>query len=101
MAINASNSEVIFKRIQNAVKSVRDVAEEIERLESLNDTEDIATNLQELASGTPSKAEAVAAFLGLRSFKRWWDNQDELHEGAAEGDNDRVARFNPFLIDDI
>lgn len=96
--ISQSESDRVYQRLQNLAKQMLDMKEEIDRLESLKNSLDLATNLDEQSSGFVTKAEAIAFFQGpITHYENWFDNQDVNADGIA-GSNDRRAKIDPFLV---
>lgn len=96
-SISQSESDRIYKRLQNAARAMLNVAEEVSRLESINTSVDLVTNLDEHSGGNVTKAQAIAIFQGLQSYRAWWQNNTVAAE-VGEQDPARRARFDPFLI---
>lgn len=96
--VSQSESDVIYRRIQNAAKQLLDVYEEIQRLQSLSVTLNLGVQLDESSSGIVSKAEAIAMFTGpLQDFEDWFDNLQVNPDGLSQS-TDRRAKLDPFLV---
>ena len=73
--VSQSESDVYYRRLINAAKSLQDVYEEIKRLRSENTTFDLSTNLDEESSGVLTKAEAISFLAYLRTMKAFTKTQ--------------------------
>lgn len=95
--VSQSESNRIYARLQNAVKSLLDVKEEIDRLESLNASFNLSLNLDEHSGGEVTKAEAIACFQALASYRQWFNNATVAFD-TTNGGPERRAKLDPFLL---
>ncbi len=96
--LSQSESNLIHRRLINVATSLRDAAEEIERLKSDNITFDFGTNLDEPSFGGLTKAEALAFAVGpMFGFADFWVNSTVTFDGTAGG-SERRDKVNPLLL---
>jgi len=94
--VSQSESDVYYRRLINAAKSLQDVYEEIKRLRSENTTFDLSTNLDEESSGVLTKAEAISFFGVLADYESFYENATVTFDGT-DGGAERRNKINPFL----
>jgi len=98
--VSQSESNRYYKRLVNISLTIQGAYEEIKRLQSEKVTLDLGANLDEESSGTLSKAEAIALFLGpLQDFESWYENVSVAPDGD-EGSETRRGKIDPFLAAD-
>lgn len=92
MAWTQSDSDVFHERIMNAVVALVDVLEEVERLQSLASSEDLATNLHDASDASVTKDEAIAVNGVMNSYQTWMDGT------ATSADPDRREKLDAYLV---
>lgn len=95
--VSQSESDIVYRRLQNSARALLGVYEEVKRLRSLDTSLDLATNLDPHSGGEVVKADAIALFGALTSFETWFENHTVAFEGT-DGGPERRARIDPFLL---
>ena len=95
--INQSESDVVYRRLAAVCLQLRDVVEEIDRLDSERISLNLATNLDPESKGNLDVADATALFGEIVKYRSWFNNETVAATGA-EGSNDRRATLDPFLL---
>jgi hypothetical protein len=95
--VSQSESQVIYRRLSQVCLQLVGVAEEIDRLDASRIALDLATNLDPEQGGHLTKAQAVALFTELLTFRNWWQNNTVASTGA-EGSDDRRNIIDPFIV---
>lgn len=94
--VSQAESQVIYRRLVNVATRLLDVKEEIDRLDAVKVSLDLATNLDADSGGNLTTAQATALFAELVKYRDWFDNVTVAASGA-ESSNDRRATLDPFL----
>ena len=95
--ISQAESDVIYRRLQNAAKAALDIWEEVQRLRSLGASLNLGANLDNHSRGAVTKADAIALFDWLQDYESFFGNLDTAADGVA-GSNDRRAKLDVFLL---
>jgi len=94
--VSQSESQVIYRRLVNAAVRLLDIKEEVDRLDALKVSLDLATNLDAESGGNLTKAQAVTLFAELTKYRDWFANVTVAATGS-ESSNDRRAALDPFI----
>ena len=96
--LSKSESDVVARRLINVATQMRDMAEEIARLESENTTFNFSTNLDEPSFGGVTKAELLDFVTGpMFGFRDFWANATILFD-TSDGGSERRDKVNPLLL---
>ena len=99
--ISQSESNVIYQRLINVATRLRDVEEEVKRLQAENTTFDFPTFLDEPTIGANSltKAEALAFVTGpMTDYSDYFANVASVASDGAADSSDRRDKMNPLLL---
>lgn len=94
--ISQSESQVIYRRLVNTAVRLLDIKEEVDRLESLNQSLSLGANLDPEVGGNLTVAQAAALFAELVKYRDWFNNLAVAATGPS-GSNNRRAAIDPFI----
>jgi hypothetical protein len=88
---------VIYRRLAAISVTLLGLKEEADRLFTLNQSLDLATNLDPEAGGHLEVADATAVVAEINNFREFWNN-NTVAATTGEGSPDRRAKFDPFIL---
>jgi hypothetical protein len=95
--VSQSESQVIYRRLCAVAVRLLDIKEEIDRLDALNQSMTLGTNLDAEAGGNLTLAQASSLFTELVKYRDWFNNQAVAATGTA-GSGTRRAIIDPFIL---
>jgi len=95
--VSQSESQVIYRRLAAVAVRLLDIKEEIDRLNALNVSLNLGTNLDAESGGNLTVAQAVSFYGELVKYRDWFSNVAVAATGTS-GSNDRRAALDPFIL---
>jgi len=95
--VSQSESQVIYRRLSQVALRLLDIKEEIDRLDALNASMSLGTNLDPESGGHLTVAQAVTFFGELVKYRDWFANLSVSPTGTS-GSGDRRAALDPFIL---
>lgn len=95
--LTQSESQVIYRRLSAVSVALLGLAEEADRLFALNQSVDLATNLDPEQGGHLTVADATTMVAEMNKFRDYWSN-NTVAATTSEGSPDRRAAFDPLIL---
>jgi hypothetical protein len=97
--VSQSESQVIYRRLAHVAVRLLDIKEEIDRLDALNASLALGSNLDAESGGHLTVAQAGALFTELVKYRDWFGNL-AVAATSTSGSGARRAVIDPFILAD-
>jgi hypothetical protein len=95
--VSQSESQVIYRRLSHVAVQLLSLKEEIDRLDALNTSLNLGTNLEAESGGQLTVAQAGSLFTELTKYRDWFNNLATAATSTSAG-GARRAILDPFIL---